>query len=620
MAIKKFDFPWRPAYEVVGAAAWMSAPILYMTFAPASAGLVTKLMVSAAGVGAATWRMGQAAEIWRVKMGLHSYGPTWNNPAVIGSYIKTNKGELYLGKGFDWTPVHSQRVFELKKVDPKMFAPPVWLAKMVAKVQLKELTQEAIGAAWIQGVEPNRYDIVAPYQNFEGHTIIFGTTGCGKTRMLELLITQSIHRGDICLTIDPKGDQDLENRMRIEAERAGRQFVRVHLGHCSTSARFDTLKNYNRPTEIATRVSSLIHSETGQDAFTAFAWSVINAITLGMLEVGDKPTFVKIRRYIETGVDSLLEDVLKTFFVRHRDDWEVMARRYVANEQKDPTRTPSQRERINGYVNYYESELNKQGLSSEVISGLLSVYKHDAAHFGKMIANLIPIMSMLTSGELGQLLSPDYDNKLDERPIWDFEKIISAECVFYIGLDGLSDAIVAGAVGSLLLADIASYAGTIYNADPVKGRKIALFVDETSDVINDSLITVLNKGRGAGFICTAASQTFPDFASRLGNADKARKALGNFNNLIAMRTKDRITQDFITETFGKVGIQQVTSSMSVSDHEDPTRFGSGNLARQMSEKMEEMFPPDLLGLLPNFQYVASITGRVVQGKIPLLTK
>ena len=85
-------------------------------------------------------------------------------------------------------------------------------------------------------------------------------------------------------------------------------------------------------------------------------------------------------------------------------------------------------------------------------------------------------------------------------------------------------------------------------------RRIALFVDEVSNVINQPLIEILNKGAEGGIFTTCAMQTLADLAKRLGSEDAARMALGNLNNLIALRTKDRPTQDFVVETFGKTAI------------------------------------------------------------------
>ena len=65
--------------------------------------------------------------------------------------------------------------------------------------------------------------------NRGGHTLVFGTTGVGKTRFAEVLVTQDIHRGktpeerEVVVFFDPKGDPDMLKRMYAEAKRAGRE-------------------------------------------------------------------------------------------------------------------------------------------------------------------------------------------------------------------------------------------------------------------------------------------------------------------------------------------------------------------------------------------------------------
>ena len=133
-----------------------------------------------------------------------------------------------------------------------------------------------------------------------------------------------------------------------------------------------------------------------------------------------------------------------------------------------------------------------------------------------------------------------------------FEKIERGGHVLYMCLDSLPDPSVASAIGALALADLAARAGMRYNLG--SNRRISLFVDEISNVINQPLIEILNKGAEGGIYTTCAMQTLADLAKRLGSEDAARMALGNLNNLIALRSKDRPTQDFIVETFGKTGI------------------------------------------------------------------
>ena len=183
-------------------------------------------------------------------------------------------------------------------------------------------------------------------------------------------------------------------------------------------------------------------------------------------------------------------------------------------------------------------------------------------------------------------------------------------------LDSLPDPSVASAIGALALADQAARAGMRYNLGGY--RRIALFVDEVSNVINQPLIEILNKGAEGGIFTTCAMQTLADLAKRLGSEDAARMALGNLNNLIALRTKDRPTQDFVVETFGKTAIHTVRVGLS---HGSDAHLGdfSSSYSTQLTESFEEMVPADVLGKLPNLQYFASVSGgRIIKGRFPIL--
>ena len=95
-------------------------------------------------------------------------------------------------------------------------------------------------------------------------------------------------------------------------------------------------------------------------------------------------------------------------------------------------------------------------------------------------------------------------------------------------------------------------------------------------------------------------------------------ALGNLNNLIAMRTKDRPTQDFVVETFGKAAIHTMRVGLG---HGADAHLGdfSSNYSTQIAESFEEMVPADVLGKLPNLQYFASVSGgRIIKGRFPIL--
>ena len=49
-----------------------------------------------------------------------------------------------------------------------------------------------------------------------------------------------------------------------------------------------------------------------------------------------------------------------------------------------------------------------------------------------------PTVRKLTTGPAGELLSPDYLDELDKRPIFDWDTVIRTGGIVYVGLDALS--------------------------------------------------------------------------------------------------------------------------------------------------------------------------------------
>ena len=95
-------------------------------------------------------------------------------------------------------------------------------------------------------------------------------------------------------------------------------------------------------------------------------------------------------------------------------------------------------------------------------------------------------------------------------------------------------------------------------------------------------------------------------------------ALGNLNNLIALCSKDRATQDFVVETFGKTAIHSMRVGPSSGADTHLGDFSSGHSTR-LAESFEETVPADVLGKLPNLQYFASVSGgRIIEGRFPIL--
>lgn len=478
---------------------------------------------------------------------------------------------------------------------------------------------ETKGAPWIHGVEPAEKHIYVPLDALEGHVLVFGTTGSGKTRLLETVISQAIERNEVVVMIDPKGDKELRDIAKKACIACGRAdaFAEFHPAFPTHSVRIDPLKNWGRSTELASRIAALMISE---DAFQAFAWRAINLVADGLIYVDKAPTLMTLRKFIEGGPDPLMERVLKEFFSRHMPRWETLVTPFLekARNGKLPLKlSAAATPELLAYIYFYRHEVPEEK-RDQIVDGLLSMVEHSRDHLSKILASLVPLLVMLTAGELGPLLSPDAEDINDTRPLLDTKKLISGGHVLYLGLDSLSDATVGSAIGSIILSDLTAVAGDIYNYGDSKPKKIQLIVDEAAEVVNGPLIQILNKGRGAGYVTWLLTQTLPDFIARLGSEPKARQMLGNCNNLIALRTKDRQTQDFICETFGKTDIQVIGRSQSIGSRTDDGGLHfTGNASESLQQTSVDLIPPELLGMLPDLHYIASVAGgRIIKGRLP----
>lgn len=307
---------------------------------------------------------------------------------------------MWFGWGFDWMPVHTQRAVDY----------------MLSGVKMSH-DEESPGSPWIHGLNLGKEkEVLIPLKSLEGHTIMFGTTGAGKTRAYEVMVTQAIHRGDTVIMIDPKGDKELRDRMELECKRAGREdsFLFFHPAFPRSSIRLDPMRNFTRTTEIASRIAALLPSQTGgSDAFTAFAFRALNLVAQGLLETGKRPSIKQLRYYIEGGAESLLVAAIEAHADRVEPDWkEGSAEPFFTKAKAGKAK---KMETITNpdwlaTIEWYRTTMSNGPKGSEGIDGLLSLVEHNRLHFSKMIASLIPVLNMLTSGELGELLSPNEDD------------------------------------------------------------------------------------------------------------------------------------------------------------------------------------------------------------------
>lgn len=535
----------------------------------------------------------------------------------LAKIMKGHPNDLWLGLGFRWWPEHSQKLYELMKLDwTKLTLDPI-----LTKIFLSHsaLPEEAAGLPIIHGVGDREESLFRPLRNFEGGLCLCGTTQAGKGVYLSHLVAQAIARGDVVIVIDPKHSSRLKDNILHACRASGRKDpLTFHPAFPDTGIRLDPMHSFTNATEIASRIRQAFPPNM-DESFANFAWMAVNAITQGLIALEIRPTLPLIAKYVKLGIYELLESLLEHHAKSYANpDWQKHYFELKEKAGKPPAPTVS--ERLMVLVALYETELHTT-MPDPAIDGLIEVFRYNREHYSKITASLLPILSMLTTGKLADSLSPSLIDMHDTRPVMNLEKVINGGHVLYIGLDSMPNPTVASTLAGIWLADLANIAGRRYNLglSALNSQRISLFIDEVSNVINVPLIEILNKGAESGIQTTCAMQTIADLAHRMGSLEAAHVVLGNLNNLIALRTKDQMTQRFVVETLGKTYIanQSLAINNRAPDHLSPD-YHSG-LTRQMSSDLEPIFPADFLGKLPNCEAIVQVSaGYIYKTRCPIL--
>ncbi|ABD71953.1 conserved hypothetical protein (plasmid) [Rhodoferax ferrireducens T118] len=613
---------YRPAHELNASAVWTFSAVASLAASALTPGMPIGVGVGLCGasLGMAAYRANQSWRLFEAKSALAG-NSFWLAPtSYVDQEIKNCKQQLWLGLGFRWTTKHTQRATEIQKYEMEGLLPPAWALKLMGR---QHDFSNVKGEPWIHGLEPNEKAIAIPWDHAEGNWNFFGTTGAGKTRLYELLAYQVIKKGDVLIVFDPKYDKDLRETLIRTCKAAGRPdaFCEFHPAFPERSIRIDPTKNFSRATEIPSRIADILGGAPG-DNFIAFCWRVMYAITAGLLYVDERPSLKKLRFYIESGPEPLVELCLKKFFNQWSPGgWEDQVKAFeekIAGKKFKPrmqTGTPRQQAMVQVY-----HEVVPVDSKIDDVNGILSVAEHARDHYGKMIAGMIPLLTQLTASPLDELLSPDYNDYADTREIVDMEKIIRDKRVLYIATDSLADATVGSAIAAVLLADLRAVAGARYNYGIPDSTKIHILCDEACELVTPPLIAIMNKGRGAGMITYLATQNFSDYIWKFDSEDAARMVIGNGNNRLCLRVVDTKTQQYMSETFGETTITSTMASMGSSTRtEEPGMEFGGSVTNAVKEQAAEIFPGYLLGRLPDLHYVASISGgKLFKGRLPKL--
>lgn len=563
--------------------------------------------------------------------------------------IPLSKTQLFIGRGFEWGPLHRQRLHLLNQLKASAYLTPSFLIRE-ARAFIHKHPKNALskilslpfspfrplppvgGKPWLHGVgSDSEKDIYLPQDNRNSHTLVFGMTRVGKTRLLSTLVNQDIRNGEAVLLIDPKGDSELLKDMYSACKVAGRlhDFRILHAGMPEVSAKYNPLASFSDISEVATRVASAISAEGEGKQFADFAWRYLNITATCLREMGETINYRSLSFFVMRPKQLLMaySDKILAKQISHYEESIQKALEQLIQNQKNgrktqgvetPSRADAVREVVNAYIEAEIASGKANTLQQSILSDLHHASKMGEEFYSKITASLSPVFDKINKTAAGDIFS--WGNTLG-LPVIQLEDVIKRKQVCYIGLDSMSNRAMSEAVAQAVIADLISLCGRLYKDNPNQTYSLCLHADELAEMVRDEFITLVNKAGGSGVKVTAYTQTVNDLGAVFGNNQhKHKMLLGNFGTVIMLRIANLDTAKTFSECLPSVltlsGLPS-TTSQDKSSGENGELFSTSNTDIIQQERQQLIIDNDLFSLPKGQAFVSTQGGKVYKIRIPL---
>ena len=540
------------------------------------------------GVAWFRWRSWRRPASWSVKPAeLHIESCRGRLPRLLAlefhSYLrKTWAKRLYadkgilIGRGFRWGPEHTQE-----------------LEEHLQGGQALPVGRDARGghpALHAVGKKSER-PLVLPWSELVGHVLIGGTTRSGKTRLLELIVSEAIRGPGTVIIIDPKGDAELLIRAAAECHRMGREFAFFSPAHADQSASFNPFSMCKTTTELAARVQALMPGgggmAKGDPFFTEYPLAVVERLGAAQDAVGDGWTIEGL--HAVTTMVPPFDDLVARYLYRvlggrdkHTPPLEEVMEEYTSKrrEKKDP-----------------------------LADALVDDKEKPRDHFVQVTANLVPAFRGVTGGKMARLLS-------SEDPDLTWDGVVERRKVVYFAMSSLLYGEVANRIGRVILQDLIGFLGRRYaEDDPARMTPLTILIDEFSNVAYPGFIDALNKGGGAKANIMLAMQSLADPEAAMGK-DGTQRVLDNLNTRVWFRLTDDATAKLAVEGLGMTSVSREEVTHSLSFGGGSSTSGGSRGAVQYVDR--PLIRPEWMTGLPRGEAFLRTRGENWKLRVPLL--
>ena len=460
--------------------------------------------------------------------------------------IPVKDGHTYIGHGAKWEKEDLEATEKIRRYPSDWYRPQ----------------GETIlgGYTYLHGVIRYRQEpIFIKNSKFKQHMMCYGASGCGKSVSIETLVTQAIRRGEPVMIIDPKGTDDMINRIYSECVKSGcaerfRLFAPIQ--YPDQSIKYSPLSDFSASTEPADRIGPLLGDD--DDNFVKFCWGVVNTVVHGLIYVGETVNARNIERYALREPWTLVKKCLI----------QVNKLGLVPIDGLDEAKNAKDIEML---ANRFKNKMSDAGddLRNKVrpVLSCIELALKPGENYSKMVNNLLPFFSFMNDGKRGDLLNP----APGDSDVFSWDEMVEKNQVVYFALGSLISPGAAYSLGKLTIMDLLSYGGRTYayvRSD--KYKPVNLFIDELNNVVMNEFVDVVNKLRGANVRTVCFTQTMQDLTANLPSEDHAFQLMGSMGMHVQMKDETLKTSEFFSSKCGEVMVNTLSRGSSTSGGLDNT--------------------------------------------------
>ncbi len=358
--------------------------------------------------------------------------------------------------------------------------------------------------------------IIIPAKDRMRHMWVFGTTGVGKTKLIEGILEQDIPAGNSVVFIDPKGDTSIFAKIIQVARSCGREkdlmlFTPVYP---ELSVHFNPLRHFKIVEEQSSHIVAGI-----QDGKEPYFKNIAKDISSSLVLMWHFMTFGRVAnsKDLVLTTDNNAFSLVKVL------------------EQMNYNNLTSIRKNIN--ANYDSAD------ALRLIANLDRLIQVDAEYYNKVSSSLYTVLSQMCSGNVGRIVGNTQANPL-------IDELEKGNCpIFVAQLGALLTRETAYVIAKVILSSLQAFAGRVYSINKVLKKPLTIHIDEAQSTLYQGIDELFAKAGSANVYLHGYCQSISQMNAIIGE-QYTKAILDNCNTKLFMKAADIETANYLSSYFG----------------------------------------------------------------------